>query len=86
LSERDKKKSENSTGAHLLNYKGIYEEDDEITENKYTCPMTGAHFNFIDMCRRLKLVVSRRLKYERKIAELFLSGKSNTFKTLKFEL
>jgi hypothetical protein len=52
LSEREKSKRENSAGAHLLNYKGIYEEE-ELAENKYTCPKTGAHFNFADMCRRL---------------------------------
>lgn len=24
------------------------------TEDRYSCPMTGAHFQFDDMCRRLK--------------------------------
>ena len=36
---------------NLLNYKGIYFNDDP--NSKYTCPRTGAHFEFNDMCNRL---------------------------------
>ena len=41
------------TAAELLNYKGIYAENNE-DEAKYTCPVTGAHFEYNDMCRRIK--------------------------------
>ena len=41
----------------LNNYKGIYFEDD--TE-KYTCPVTGAHFKFEDMCHRLEKIRVKR--------------------------
>ena len=40
---------------NLMNYKGIYFEDDP--NNKYTCPKTGAHFEFTDMCGRLGQVI-----------------------------
>lgn len=42
----------------LINYKGIYFEDEN--DKKYTCPKTGAHFEFNDMSRRLKKVQARR--------------------------
>ena len=32
----------------LMNYKGIYFNDDP--NSKFTCPETGAHFQFRDMC------------------------------------
>ena len=35
----------------LMNYKGIYFNDDP--NSKFTCPETGAHFQFRDMCQRL---------------------------------
>ena len=38
-----------------MNYKGIYFNDDQ--NSKYTCPVTGAHFEFKDMCNRMKKVV-----------------------------
>lgn len=38
----------------LINYKGIYFDDDQDT--KYICPDTGAHFEYIDMFRRLKRI------------------------------
>ena len=37
---------------NFANYKGIYAEDDN-SDTKYTCPVTGAHFEFNDICRRL---------------------------------
>jgi hypothetical protein len=37
----------------LLNYKGIYAENNE-DEQKYTCPITGAHFEFNEMCKRMR--------------------------------
>jgi hypothetical protein len=43
----------------FANYKGIYAEDE--SEQKYTCPVTGAHFEFNDVCRRLtKLMTFRK--------------------------
>jgi len=38
-------------GDDLINYKGIYYNDD--AGQKYTDPETGAHFEFRDMCKRL---------------------------------
>jgi hypothetical protein len=40
------------TVEELINYKGIYME--EGSGDKYTCPITGAHFEFRDMCLRIK--------------------------------
>jgi hypothetical protein len=45
-------------GDDLINYKGIYFNDD--TGQKYTCPETGAHFEFNDMCRRLNRIMQKR--------------------------
>jgi|TARA_B110001450_G_C17626363_1_gene483324 hypothetical protein len=48
----------------LINYKGIYFEDD--SGQKFQCPDTGAHFEYLDMYRRLKKVFAVR---EKDIAE-----------------
>lgn len=48
-----------------MNYKGMYFNDDPNT--KYTDPDTGAHFEFKDMCGRLKKVVTWRKVYEQKL-------------------
>lgn len=48
----------------FANYKGIYAEDD--TDQKYTCPETGAHFEFNDICRRLQKVMQYRKNLEEK--------------------
>jgi hypothetical protein len=42
----------------MINYKGIYFEDD--SGQKYTCPESGAHFEYLDMFRRLKRVGNSR--------------------------
>ena len=47
----------------FANYKGIYAEDD--TGQKYTCPETGAHFEYLDMFRRLKKILNEREKFEK---------------------
>jgi hypothetical protein len=44
----------------LINYKGIYFEDD--SGQKYQCPETGAHFEYLDMYRRLKKIANSRSK------------------------
>ena len=41
-------------GADLANYKGIYYDDD--AGQKYQCPITGAHFEYYDMFRRLNKI------------------------------
>ena len=44
------------------NYKGMYFGDDD--RDKYTCPDTGAHFEYYDMCRRISRVLKKRNEYE----------------------
>lgn len=52
----------------MINYKGIYfDENDGVG---YTCPKTGAHFEFNDMCRRVKSIQARRHQYELQLLEL----------------
>ena len=46
----------------FANYKGIYAEEDNDT--KYTCPVTGAHFEFKDICKRLNKVLLYRKRLE----------------------
>jgi hypothetical protein len=48
----------------FANYKGIYAEDE--SEQKYTCPVTGAHFEFNDVCRRLNKLITFRKHLEDK--------------------
>ena len=60
---------------NLMNYKGIYFNDDP--NNKYTCPKTGAHFEFNDMCGRLSQVIKWRKVYEQKIAMITMAGKGH---------
>ena len=62
-------------GGGLMNYKRIYFNDD--LNNKYTCPTTGAHFEFGDMCGRLNHIIRWRKVYEHKIAALLASGKGH---------
>ena len=45
----------------MLNFKGIFFENEH---QKYTCPITGAHFEPRDLCRRLNLVIQERDKTE----------------------
>lgn len=42
----------------MINYKGIYFEDD--SGQKYQCPESGAHFEYLDMFRRLKRIANSR--------------------------
>lgn len=51
----------------LNNYKGIYFGADN---EKYTCPVTGAHFRFTDLCNRLEPV--------RLLREQLFAPKQNT--------
>jgi hypothetical protein len=52
---------------NFANYKGIYAEENDA-DQKYTCPVTGAHFEFTDVCRRLMKVIEKRKPHE---AELY---------------
>lgn len=45
-------------GVDLINYKGIYFDDD--SGQKYQCPDSGAHFEYLDMFRRLKRIAATR--------------------------
>ena len=54
----------------LLNYKGIYAENNE-DEQKYTCPVTGAHFEFNEMCKRMRTQIGpKRTQLELQLAAL----------------
>ena len=54
----------------LLNYKGIYAENNE-DEQKYTCPITGAHFEFNEMCKRMRTQIGpKRAQLELQLAAL----------------
>ena len=46
----------------FANYKGIYAE--EQSDTKYTCPVTGAHFEFNDVCKRLAKIQAGRKRME----------------------
>ena len=59
----------------LLNYKGIYAGNDD--KEKYTCPHTGAHFEFNDVCGRLGKVVKWRKKHLRNIDLQLLADKGH---------
>lgn len=43
----------------LLNFKGMFFEQEH---QKYTCPVTGAHFEVKDLCRRLTAIKATREK------------------------
>ena len=47
-------------------------------EDRYTCPVTGAHFEFTDMCKRLTSVRNKRAQYEKKIGDLLKYHKKLT--------
>jgi len=44
----------------LINYKGIYFDDD--SGQKFQCPETGAHFEYVDMYRRLSKILKKRVE------------------------
>ena len=49
---------------NMLNFKGIYYDNDT---QKYTCPLTGAHFSFADLSGRLEAI---RVEREREAAAI----------------
>jgi len=56
----------NEENVDLANYKGIYFDDD--SGQKFQCPETGAHFEYLDMFRRLKRILTQREKLELQLA------------------
>jgi hypothetical protein len=41
----------------LLNYKGNFADDAKKNgDGRYSCPDTGAHFEFGDMCSKLEIL------------------------------
>lgn len=61
---------ENGDEEDVIRYRGIHlmikaEEEGGFNQNesqldKYQCPDTGAHFEFLEMCRRLKRLQKKR--------------------------
>ena len=50
--------SENERDKDLMNYKGIFiNEEPKIGQDKIADPVTGAHFEFKDVCKRLNQVI-----------------------------
>lgn len=45
-----------------------------INKDRYICPDTGAHFEFIDMCRRIKICEKLRLKQFPELAQMAVSN------------
>lgn len=43
--------------------------DGNEEEERYSCPETGSHFEFLDMCRRLKRLQTRRVRVDKVIEE-----------------
>ena len=55
----------------LANYKGIYAKDNgDEGDQKYTCPITGAHFEFRDLCKRISKVYEKRSAAERTTSQV----------------
>ena len=44
----------------LLNYKGNFNDNEKAGEGRYTCPETGAHFEYNSVCSRLEVVAVER--------------------------
>ena len=49
------------------NYKGIYA--DQTKEKHYINQSTGAHFDFGDICERLKMIGVKRMQYLQTLAK-----------------
>ena len=59
---RQHEENDADAGVDLKNYKGIYANDEN--SQKYQCPITGAHFEVKDLCRRLNKVIEIRKPIE----------------------
>ena len=53
--------SSDSEGLDLNNYKGMFYDD---PEEKYSDPITGAHFEFTNICQRLQIALKDRRETE----------------------
>lgn len=51
---------------------GIMQDEDE----KYQCPDTGAHFEFLGMCTRLKTLKTKRTVVDKEIEEEDMKARS----------
>ncbi|TNV82167.1 hypothetical protein FGO68_gene6086 [Halteria grandinella] len=67
----------NEEGGDLINYKGIYFNDDQ--GQKYTDPVTGAHFEYKDMCRRLHKAMLQRDALDKQIDKAVVVSQSQNF-------
>lgn len=57
-------------GIHLMNRQCNEEEEDrEGEEERYSCPETGAHFEFLEMCGRLKRLQKKRAIVDKALEE-----------------
>ena len=63
LDEGDKNKRDEDEIVDLTKYKGIYYNDDN---KKFQDDETGAHFEYIDLCKRLDRVLYQRRKQDEK--------------------
>ena len=62
----------------MLNFKGNFNQDEESAEPRYADKVTGAHFEYTNMCSRIdKLMQNRDL---RKMKMLSVSSKSSATK------
>ena len=70
MADSDYGAEDGETGGGLMNYKGIYFNDDP--NSKYTDPETGAHFEYRDMVARLSQVLKWRRAMEKQIMNSLL--------------
>ena len=71
-----------------MNYKGQYydEKGNEIEEEKYTCPQTGAHFKYTDLILKLEKIAKERAKEQSmRVAEISPSQKEQSLKSKSIE-
>ena len=48
-----------------------------INKDRYICPDTGAHFEYLDMFRRLKRISNQREKFQEQEDKIFQNSKSS---------
>lgn len=62
---------EDNTGAYndLHNFKGVYEAGEDDGGQKFQDPETGSHFEYLDMCHRMKKLQVRRGHIDRQLEE-----------------
>jgi len=60
--EIQKQPADDDENIDFNNYKGIYAEDD--AGQKFQCPVTGAHFEPKDLCKRIYRIIDKRKPFE----------------------